>query len=109
MLPSTAPLDHPHLIDHTSFNEYTLTKDLRLCDGVATTLWNFDQDAFTKFFDKNTNTFEWRNIAWKKDTGKRSSFCSLIIRRQGSEVVVSQRPFLPPPPSPLPLPIFHIH
>ncbi|KAF2116877.1 hypothetical protein BDV96DRAFT_645282 [Lophiotrema nucula] len=81
-LPSTSPIDHPHIIDASQLTDYTPIANYRLCDGIATTLWNSNQEAFAKFFDEKVKVFEWGNT-----TDKEGAFlASFVVRRVGDEV-----------------------
>jgi len=40
LLPSTAPVDHMHIIKYLDINEETILKSLRLADRIATVLYN---------------------------------------------------------------------
>ena len=43
LLPSTAPVDHMHIIECLDINEETILKSLRLADGIATVLYNWKE------------------------------------------------------------------
>jgi len=93
------PVSCPHIVDDSDFppdsafplpnpSQRVFVADLRLCDGIATTLWNFDKAAFLKFFDRKIRFFEFRNIAWASEFGCMHPNSSLIVRRHGDLVTV---------------------
>jgi hypothetical protein len=51
-LPNDSPIGHPHVIkDPKTVASETHLKAYRICDGVATVLWNFNRGALEAFFD----------------------------------------------------------
>ncbi|KAF1978289.1 hypothetical protein BU23DRAFT_564522 [Bimuria novae-zelandiae CBS 107.79] len=81
------PIDFSRIVDHTRFNDLTLTaQHLRLCDGVATTPWNYDRNAFEKFFDPTVKVFAWHSLVPLPYKLDRSVAADLLIKRRGNQV-----------------------
>jgi hypothetical protein len=83
LLPSTAPVDHMHIIEHLDIEEETDLNSLRLADGVATVLYNWKEEALNAFLDPKITSFE-----LMRSYPKGSSFMSMIISRKHNRVMV---------------------
>ena len=83
LLPSTAPVDHMHIIEHSDIVEETNLNPLRLADGVATVLYNWKEEALNAFLDPRITSFE-----LMRSYPKGSSFMSMIISRKRNKVMV---------------------
>jgi hypothetical protein len=90
-LPADTSIRHMHLLDLASyFNstspiiEYVLP---RLCDAVATVLFETDRKCLDDFLDSEVRIFEWRHTYHASSLS--SGRLSVIIRREDYRVVVS--------------------
>jgi hypothetical protein len=88
-LPPSTPARHMHIIDTA---DLVLSKDPvvqylrpRLCEGVATVLYETSPKCLDAFFDSTVNVFEWRRDVTRAT--KRNQ-CG-VIRRSGNQVLVS--------------------
>ena len=82
--PASAPLDHPHIIDIEQFNDKTVKVKLRMCDAIATELYNWKPEAAMKFFDLKNKCVQYN---WEVEdylTG-----ASKMFYRKGNKVMVS--------------------
>lgn len=90
-LPASAPLEHPHILASPAEVGTTINlQDLRLCDGIATVLWNFDKEAFDTFFDEDVRFFEFE-VTRETVVGPRGEVHKVVyaIQRDGRNVFVS--------------------
>ena len=83
LLPSTAPVDHMHIIEHSDIVEETNFNSLRLADGVATVLYNWKEEALNAFLDPKITSFE-----LMRSYPKGSSSMNMIISRRRNKVMV---------------------
>ena len=89
-LPAGRPVDFPHLIDtQPVFNELTNPTNLRLCDGVATTLFKYDPDLLSRFLDLSIS-----EVFFLREEHK-TSLGDLVIWRKDRTVIVSWPGFIP--------------
>lgn len=88
LLPPDAPVGHPHLMDTTNFNEYTPRENLRVADGIATVLFNYDPKALRSFLNLDQPEFEF--LRHEEST----IMNDLFIGRKGLTVTASHL-FLP--------------
>ena len=89
-LPGDYPARHMHVLNwqafmHTTDRVIDLARP-RLCDAVATILFETSPDCLTQFIDGGVKVFEWRNSSVEKNGG-----LSLVLRREGCTVWVSER------------------
>jgi hypothetical protein len=90
ILPATAPLGHPHVLNTPSkIDEHGTWPAIRLADGVATVLSNYSHSAFKEFFDPSV-----KSCLLIQCTKHPKWSCSkrFLIYREGKTVIVSQRP-----------------
>ncbi|KAF2753821.1 hypothetical protein EJ05DRAFT_172674 [Pseudovirgaria hyperparasitica] len=58
LLPAGGPLNFPHIVDHTTgFTEENAPQGIRLPDGVATLLFNFNRNILELFLDLSVKEF----------------------------------------------------
>ncbi|KAF2727976.1 hypothetical protein EJ04DRAFT_569929 [Polyplosphaeria fusca] len=83
-LPASLPPRHMHIINHityTSTDHNPLYPRLlpRLCDGIATALYETSTKCLEQFLDPSIRVFEWRHTT--------DSNSNIIIRRTGTRVL----------------------
>ncbi|KAF2107880.1 hypothetical protein BDV96DRAFT_693099, partial [Lophiotrema nucula] len=89
-LPPSYPARHMHVINHQSYKSAVKNDNVtqyvrpRLCDGVATVLFNTTPRCLEDFLDPRIKVFEWRRTIHDLASGH----VSAIIRRSGSDVLV---------------------
>ncbi|PSN66698.1 hypothetical protein BS50DRAFT_666668 [Corynespora cassiicola Philippines] len=87
-LPADHPVQHMHIISVLEHqyceSDLILHAMPRLCDGVATVLFNSDPKALEEFLDPATQIFD-----WNREVGPSNRAQSVVIRRVGSEVLVA--------------------
>ncbi|KAF2006934.1 hypothetical protein P154DRAFT_597314 [Amniculicola lignicola CBS 123094] len=80
VLPSHLPIQHMHLLNERSYNTSGILACPRLCDTVATVLFETHPKCLNHFLDPAVSTFEWERL---------DSFGhSAVIRRVGYKVLV---------------------
>jgi hypothetical protein len=84
-LPSTAPPDHPHIIDLTTFkeNDGDVITDIKLQDAIVTTLHQVSNATLDKFLNsKEAVRIEFAVISTP-------GYNCVVVMREGSKVLVS--------------------
>lgn len=88
ILPGDYPVRHMHVLAYLRYRESSdtvvQTAMPRLCDGVATVLFETSPQCLDDFLDPKVKLFEWGCYA-----SQSSSSSSVVIRREGNEVIVS--------------------
>ncbi|OCL13071.1 hypothetical protein AOQ84DRAFT_372506 [Glonium stellatum] len=79
-LPEGAPINHMHLLDLSNFDEETDISNLRIADGIATMLYNWNPEALEAFLDPKNKSFE---LCSRKII---SAFIDFVILRKGNAV-----------------------
>jgi len=83
-LPSTAPDEHPHVIDiGACTNQDYFDGDLKLWDAVATMLYNISPSTLDRFLDTTQKTFK-----LIQSSANASNEASLVIFKKDNEVIV---------------------
>lgn len=89
--PSTAPLNHPHILNSEANNSSVPTKNLCLCDAIATLLHNLESKlpgALEALLNTAVKSFKFTRLSNRGEGGVMNPQMDLMIWREGPLVIV---------------------
>ncbi|KAF2244286.1 hypothetical protein BU26DRAFT_608730 [Trematosphaeria pertusa] len=88
--PSTAPLNHPHILNSEANNSSVPTKNLCLCDAIATLLHNLESKlpgALEALLNTAVKSFKFTRLSNRGEGGVMNPQMDLMIWREGPLVI----------------------